>query len=53
MEMNISKKWENVLTKVATNMSAVSFDLWLKPLEIVDIKDSSLILGAPSLVSKN
>ena len=53
MEMNISKKWENVLTKVATNMSAVSFDLWLKPLEIIDIKDNSLILAAPSLVSKN
>ena len=53
MEMNISTKWENVLTKVATNMSAVSFDLWLKPLEIIDIKDNSLILAAPSLVSKN
>lgn len=53
MEINISKKWENVLTKVATNMSAVSFDLWLKPLEIIDIKEQTLILATPSLVSKN
>ncbi len=53
MEINISKKWKNVLTKVSSSMSAVSFDLWLKPLEIIDIKDSALILAAPSSVSKN
>lgn len=53
MDNKILKGWENVLTRMATDISAVSFDLWLKPLEIVDFKDNAIILSAPSVVTKS
>lgn len=47
--MNSAKEtWQEMLTTLETESTAISFDVWLKPLEPVDIIDGKLILLAPS-----
>ena len=46
--------WEKVLNKLEMQVSAVSFDLWIKPLELLEFKNyQTLILGASSTTAKN
>lgn len=53
MDENL-KKWEEVLNKLEMMVSAVSFDLWIKPLELLEFKNgSTLVLGASSTTAKN
>ena len=48
------KNWEAVLNKLEMMVSAVSFDLWIKPLELLEFKNgSTLVLGASSPTAKN
>ena len=48
------KNWEAVLNKLEMMVSAVSFDLWIKPLELLEFKNgSTLVLGASSTTAKN
>ena len=48
------KKWEEVLSKLEMMVSAVSFDLWIKPLELLEFKNgNTLILGSSSTTAKN
>ena len=35
------KKWEEVLSKLEMMVSAVSFDLWIKPLELLEFKNGN------------
>ncbi|MCL2598308.1 MAG: chromosomal replication initiator protein DnaA [Firmicutes bacterium] len=45
--------WGNMLTSLETESSAISFDVWLKPLEPVDIVDNRLVLLAPSASARD
>ena len=46
--------WKKVLDKLEMQVSAVSFDLWIKPLELLEFKNyNTLILGASSTTAKN
>lgn len=46
--------WERVLSKLEMMTTAVSFDLWIRPLEVLEFKDyNTLILVASSTTAKN
>ena len=46
--------WEKVLSKLEMYVSAVSFDLWIKPIEVLDYKNSrTLVLVASSSMAKS
>lgn len=50
----IELMWEKVLSKIEMMVSAVSFDLWIKPIEILELKDyETLVLEASSTMAKN
>lgn len=51
--MDLKKQWEEILDIIESEVTAVSFDLWLKTLEPLDIIDNKLILLASSTTSKN
>lgn len=45
--------WDKMLTALEIEVSAVNFDVWIKPLEAVCMIDGKLILSAPSLGGRN
>ena len=50
----IQLMWEKVLSKIEMMVSAVSYDLWIKPIEILELKDyETLVLQASSTMAKN
>ena len=44
--------WPNILDEIAKNTSVVSFEVWIKTLELVDIKENVLVLSTPTKSSK-
>jgi len=50
---NINDLWGNMLTTLETEASAISFDVWLKPLEPIDIIDNRLVLLAPTTSARD
>ncbi|MCL2370887.1 MAG: chromosomal replication initiator protein DnaA [Firmicutes bacterium] len=46
--MNIHEIWASVLGGLEKETTAITYDVWIKTLEPVDIKDGALILSAPS-----
>lgn len=50
--MDLIKQWEEVLNKLESEVTAVSFDLWIKTLEPVDVLNNKLILLASSTTAK-
>lgn len=47
--MNAAKEiWQEMLPTLETEVNAISFDVWIKPLEPLDIDDDRLILLAPT-----
>jgi len=49
----LTKVWGAIMDKLSKSVSAISFDLWLKNLEPIDIKNEELILATSSVVSKD
>ncbi|MBO4941567.1 MAG: chromosomal replication initiator protein DnaA [Clostridia bacterium] len=45
--------WQKVLEYLAEEVSAVSFDSWIKPIEAVEINDTRIVLKVPFAVNKN
>ena len=45
--------WPNILEEIAKNTSVVSFEVWIKTLEIEDIKENVLVLSTPTKSSKS
>ena len=45
--------WERVKAELADEVSAVSFDSWIKPIEAVDIDETKITLKVPFAVNKN
>ncbi len=50
---NLTEKWALVLKEIEHEVTAVSFDLWIKNLEPVDITDDKIILFANTQNAKN
>lgn len=46
--LNINKIWQEALEEIAKSVSIVSFDVWIKTLEVVDLKDNTLVLATSS-----
>lgn len=47
--MNLAKSmWSEMLPIIEPEVSTITFDLWIKPLEPVDVDENKLILLAPS-----
>lgn len=44
--------WEKVLAKMQKKLSAISYDLWISTLQLLDFKNNKLILFAPSPSAK-
>ena len=51
--VNLNEIWPNILDEIAKNTSTISFDVWIKTLEIVDIKENILVLSTPTKSSKS
>ena len=49
----LKRIWERVQGDLADEISAVSFDTWIKPIEAVSIDDTKIILKVPFAVNKN
>ena len=49
---NIKENWNNVLSNMANEVTTVTFDLWVKTLEPIAIKDDCLIIMASSETAK-
>ena len=46
--------WEKIISKLEVKVSTVSFELWIKTLELIDFRDNKvLVLGASSTTAKN
>lgn len=51
--VSLSEIWPDILDEIAKNTSTISFDVWIKTLEIVDIKENVLVLSTPTKSSKS
>lgn len=51
-DLNLNKIWQEALQEIAKNISAISFDVWIKSLDVVDLKGNTLVLATPSTSSK-
>lgn len=49
----LKRIWERVQAELADEVSAVSFDSWIKPIEAVSLDDTKIILKVPFAVNKN
>lgn len=50
---NINELWQHVLNQLQQKVTAVSFDLWIKSLEPIDLVDGLLYLSTTSETAKN
>jgi len=53
MQNNLMDKWHSVLDILGTEVTAISFDLWIKTLEPFKIEDDKLYIMATSIDAKN
>lgn len=51
--IKLVENWNEVLSLLEKEVTAVSFDLWIKPLKPLAVKDDEIIIYAPSVASKN
>lgn len=51
--VSLEEIWPDILDEIAKNTSTISFDVWIKTLEIVDIKENVLVLATPTKSSKS
>ncbi|MGN1227176.1 MAG: chromosomal replication initiator protein DnaA [Christensenellales bacterium] len=49
---NITAKWEEVLIELANQVSAISYDMWLKKLEPIDVIEGVFYIKAPNNMTK-
>ena len=51
--IDLDEIWADILEELAKAVSATSFDVWMRTLEIVDIKENILVLNTPTRSSQN
>lgn len=49
---NIKTLWDDVLTELTNQVSAISYDMWLKKLEPIDVIEGVLYIKAPNNMTK-
>ena len=49
----INEIWKNVLTQMSEEISAVSFDTWIKPIRAVAVNGNEIVLAVGSSLNKN
>lgn len=49
----IQDLWQKVLSKMQNYVSAITFDLWISKLEVVELNNNNLVLFTPSVSAKN
>lgn len=52
IEVNLNKIWQEALEEISKNVSIVSFDVWIKTLEVTDLKGNTLVLATTSTSGK-
>lgn len=50
--IDIELMWQNILEEISKTISACSYDVWISTLEIVDIKEDTLVVMTPTASSK-
>ena len=43
--IDLNNLWQDILEEIAKNISALSFDVWIKSLEVVDLKGNTIVLA--------
>lgn len=52
--MNLAKEiWQDMLPMLETEVNTISFDVWIKPLEALDVEDERLVLLAPTEANRD
>ena len=56
--VDLNNLWQDILEEIANNITALAFDVWIKSLEVVDLKGNTLVLstdtkGTQSTLLKN
>ena len=49
---NIKAKWEEILSELTNQVSAISYDMWLKKLEPIDVIEGVFYIKAPNNMTK-
>ena len=52
IEVNLNKIWQDALEEISKNVSVISFDVWIKTLEVSDLKGNTLVLSTTSTSGK-
>ena len=40
--------WDNALNRIASKITPQNFDMWLRPIELCDVENSTIVLRAPN-----
>ncbi len=51
--IDIYSLWQDILEEIAKEVAALSYDVWIKSLQIDDIKENTLVLAAETKSAKN
>lgn len=51
--IDIDYIWQNIIDEIAKNTSALTFDVWMKSLEIVDIKENTIVLATGTKIARD
>lgn len=43
--IDLNNLWQDILEEISKNISALSFDVWIKSLEVIDLKGNTLVLA--------
>lgn len=51
--INLDNLWQNILDEISKGISALSFDVWIKSLELEKLQDNLLVLSTPTKSSRD
>ena len=51
--IDVDLMWQNILEEIAKTVSMLTFDVWIKTLELEDLKENTIVLSTPTVSSKN
>ena len=49
----LNELWKVIMEKIEMSVSNVSFEMWFKPLKVIDLTDGKLVLSTKSTFAKN
>lgn len=51
--IDLKNLWNNILEEIAKEVSTLAYDVWIKNLEIVDIKENTIVLSAQTKFARD